>query len=748
MTWIGTHYKLMAISLLCVACAVGLFRNPIEENILALVPKSIKKQVELFEHSPLSQKLIVMVQGPSEEQTNRAAQTVREKLTQSGLVRVFSPQQNLTEMLRALPARFTARDQQQAEQKLEPQAVAAQFEKYQEQLFSFSGIFFQQLITHDPFNLAPLLFDKWAQLGEQTQTHYQDGFLSSAGGTLQAGLYDLTVPTADFSTAIRVQQELARLAQELAQNVRVFFMGGLRYTLENVQLIKRDLVWLSLAGLCCLGLIFAWFFRSKRALLVYALPLLVLFPAAFITQQIFGRISGITLGFGSVVAGLSVDYAVYVYFATASLHLPGAKRALYYHLGCNFLTSALCFAALLFSSVEVFKQIAVFALVALVLSFMIACFVFPPYFKKDPLQTPAHMVHFFKPFSFRLACLTSMILVGFGIWGMFHLSFNAQLDSLNSTSAQFRRDKQLTNQLFDTGTHALLFVLGKTPQEVLESNEQLSRALPRPLATADLFVSARTQAQNKQRWVSFWNETRRAYAKNLLQQQSAKLGFNAAAFAPFWKELDNAAEQDEVDFSSWYNPLILLRDGSYALVNVVPDEKIYEEISFRFPAQFVSVSQLQYRLTHSIKHEALWVVCLALLFNFIAVWLVFRRLPETLLCFVPVVLGACALVGVLALVRLPVNLFGLIFLPLLVGLGIDYAIFQLMKLRAGKSGLAPLYPPQALLAAGLSTLAGFGVLILAKHAVLFMMGFCALVGIGAAVLIAMFVLPPLWERFI
>lgn len=748
MIWLRAHYKLMIVIMLCVACAVGLFRSTVEENIWALVPKSIKRQVELFEHSPLSQKLIVVVQGPSEEQAAQAAQTVREKLAQAGLVRVFTPQQNLTEMLRALPARFTARDQQQAEQKLEPQAVAAQFEKYQEQLFSFSGIFFQQLITHDPFNLAPLLFDKWAQLGEQTQTHYQDGFLSSPDGTLQAGLYDLTVPTADFSTAIRVQQELARLAQELAQNVRVFFMGGLRYTLENVQLIKRDLVWVSLAGLGCLGLIFVWFFRSKRALLVYALPLLVLFPAAFITQQLFGHISGITLGFGSVVAGLSADYAIYVYFATAWLDLPGAKRALYYHLGCNFLTSALCFTALLFSSVEVFKQIAVFALVALVLSFIIACFVFPPYFEKSPVKTGVRNINSFKPFSFHQACVISSLLLAFGIWGMFHISFNAQLDSLNSTSEQFQQDKQVAAQLFDTNTYALLFALGKTPQEVLENNEQLSQALPRPLATAALFVSSRTQAQNKQRWGSFWNETRRANAKQMLQQQSQKIGFNAKAFTPFWTWLDESATQQEVDFSSWYNPLVLLNDGSYALVNVVPDEKIYEEISSRFPAQFVSVSQLQHRLTHHIKREAILVVCLALLFNFMAVWFVFRRLSETLLCFVPVVLGACALMGVLALVQVPVNLFGLIFLPLLVGLGIDYAIFQLMKLRAGTSGLSPLYPPHALLAAGLSTLAGFGVLVLAKHAVLFMMGFCALAGIGAAVLIAMFILPPLWERLV
>ena len=122
----------------------------------------------------------------------------------------------------------------------------------------------------------------------------------------------------------------------------------------------------------------------------------------------------------------------------------------------------------------------------------------------------------------------------------------------------------------------------------------------------------------------------------------------------------------------------------------------------------------------------------------------FRKLKDTLICFVPVVFGACVTFGCFALFGVRVNLFVLVFLPLLMGLGIDYGIFQVIKYNRGAD--RALYPPRALIAAGLSTLAGFGVLIAAKHEVLFMMGFSSFVGISAAVCASLFILPAFLER--
>ena len=751
MNFLRRHSKLMGFIGLMLLGIWGILQGPVEENILALVPRAIKQQVSLFERSPFSQKLIVITQASSATQAQQKAHEVEQSLLQAGFINPKAQPDGdiLLQILSALPGLFSAQVQTETEQKITSPAIAQQIARYYEELFSFQSIATTGRMAHDPFNLAETILSRWGKIGQGIQTlNFRDGFLIGEGGTLVAGIYDANAPVSDISAAQKLQRFFATFQSALPQDVRVFFVGGLRYTLENALLIKRDLMTVTVAGLLCLIGVFICFFRTKRALLVYLLPLLVLAPAAWITQLIFGHISGITLGFGSVVVGLSVDYAIYIYFALQQSQVATDKAIskISNHLWCNFLTSGLCFVALLFSSIEVFKQIAVFALVALSLAFFISVRVLPVYFKAATTTCAPVLAKGAKPLSFTWAILASILLVGFGAWGLTHLSLNSNLNALNSTSDTFVTDKQIAEKLFPSDRGALLFALGNNQEEALINNEQLSSQIPQGLPTSELFVSQKTRLQNLNRWKNFWNPRQVSLAQNSLQAAAQKYGFNTHAFAPFWAWLQNDSTNSSFDFSSWYNPLAQVSDQLYAVVNIVPDHPLYARVADGVRSVFISTSALQTELVQSVKKEATKVVCLALFLNLVALWLLLRSIKETLLCFVPVVLGGCFLFGCLALFQVQVNLFGLIFLPLLIGLGLDYAIFQLMKYRSKQEELAQLYSTRALLAAGLSTLAGFGVLVLAKHAVLFMMGMCALVGIGGTVLVSLFILPALWKR--
>ena len=751
MSSLRRHGKLIGFIFLMLLGVVGILQGSVEENMLALIPRALKQQVTLFEHSPLSQKFIVVTQAPSAEQAREKAQEVQQALLQTGFIKPHVQPRGdvLVEVLSALPGLFSSQIQTETEQKISLPVISQQFARYYEDLFSFQSMVTTQRMTRDPFNLTEILLGKWGKIGQGVQAlNFTDGFLSNDDGTLVAGLYDATVAVSDIRAAQKMQRFFADFQHTLPQDVRVFFVGGLRYTLENVLLIKRDLMIVTVAGVLCLIGVFACFFRTKRALLVYLLPLFVLPPSAWMTQLIFGHISGITLGFGSVVVGLSVDYAIYIYFALQQSQVVAdtVVSKISKHLWCNFLTSGLCFVALLFSSIEVFKQIAVFALVALSLAFFLAVRILPAYFNSQTFVSSSIPMKEVKPLSFRWTICASILLIGFGIWGLTHLSLNSDLNALNSTSETFLQDKQIAEKLFPSDRGALLFALGNSPQEALGNNEQLSSQIPEGLPMSELFVSEKTRLQNLNRWKNFWKPSRVSSAQHTLQSQAQQYGFTVHSFAPFWTWLQNDSEQTGFDFSTWYNPIIKISDTLYAVMNIVPNTPFYARVADGVTSVLISTSALQTALVYSVKQEAMRVVCLALFFNLIAVWLLFRNLKETLLCFVPVLLGGCFLFGCLALFHVQVNLFGLIFLPLLIGLGLDYAIFQLMKYRANQEELARLYPTRALLAAGLSTLAGFGVLALAKHAVLFMMGVCALVGIGGTVLVSLFILPSLWKH--
>ena len=59
--------------------------------------------------------------------------------------------------------------------------------------------------------------------------------------------------------------------------------------------------------------------RRRRALLVFLLPIVILGPALALTGLVDGSVSAITIGFGAVLLGVTIDYGLHVYFSLADL---------------------------------------------------------------------------------------------------------------------------------------------------------------------------------------------------------------------------------------------------------------------------------------------------------------------------------------------------------------------------------------------------------------------------------------------
>lgn len=738
---------LCLVLLLAAGCGALLTRVKPDENIHAMIPAAVREKVELFEHSPLNKKIFAVVRANDAQNAANAAEILREKLTDAGLVRApFAPGPDFAlTLFRALPGRFTPEDATAAAATLSPEYVSHKMRENYENLLSLEGLLLKPLIQTDPLGLTGLVTHKLAALGAGTGLDFKGGFLSSSDGKTLIGLYDYAGENS-FKGAESFSRRFNALAAGLGAEVQAFYLGGLRYTVENVSVIRADLWRVTALALASLAAVFFVFLRRKSALLIYLLPFIILPPAALITYTVFGGISGITLGFGSVVAGLSADYSIYLFFA---LRAGGDKnetvRRLKKHLLCNFMTSSLCFAALFCSSVELFRQIAVFSISGLMFALLLALYVFPPFWaaREETLSAPVFTV---RALSKTRAVLVSCALMAFGAWGVTHTRFSGNVEDLNSTSAEFKTQKAVFDSAFAKAAqnNALVFVKGNSAEQALENNEKAACFFPAPMAVSGVLPSAKKHAENTARWKAFWDANHTQYARLLIDEESLKLGLNPAAFAPFWDALRNPAP-DEFDFTQIYNPVAPLADGTFAAVNTVPNTPEYEAAARKAGAVFVSGAGLKKELLAGVRREAVKIVLLSLFFNAVAVFFVFKNARETFLCFVPVVLAGCFTFGCFWAFGIKVNLFVLVFLPLLTGLGIDYGIFQVMKSRAGNEERM-IYPPAALWTAALSTLAGFGVLALAKHGVLFIMGISSFLGICGAILAAQFILPAFLEE--
>ena len=137
------------------------------------------------------------------------------------------------------------------------------------------------------------------------------------------------------------------------------------------------------------------------------------------------------------------------------------------------------------------------------------------------------------------------------------------------------------------------------------------------------------------------------------------------------------------------------------------------------------------------------MVCLVLL----SLGLAFKRPAEVLLSLGVLALSGLCLLMVMRLAGWSWNVLNLMAVPLVLGTGVDYSIFMQLALRRHRGDLSMAYHSvgRALLLCGGTACAGFGSLAFSTNAGMGSLGQVCAVGIGANMLISIFLLPTWWQ---
>jgi uncharacterized protein len=129
-----------------------------------------------------------------------------------------------------------------------------------------------------------------------------------------------------------------------------------------------------------------------------------------------------------------------------------------------------------------------------------------------------------------------------------------------------------------------------------------------------------------------------------------------------------------------------------------------------------------------------------------SLWFAFRRATEILLGAAVLLMSGLCLLATMALSGWSWNLMNLMALPLILGTGVDYTIFVQLALRrhAGDEVMVRRSIGRALLLCGGTAMAGFGSLAWSSYPGMASLGKACAVGIGANMLISVFLLPAWW----
>jgi len=770
-------WLVLLLLLLTLASGWNLAHLRIEESIVAMLPDGdsrVAGDFHLLQQAPFARKLVIHLRAEPEVAVSellKATDQLRESLPPALFVHPLSGPGELgsSPLLRELgdylPLLADAQDLQEIGQQLQPERVDRSLAEDLAQLLQPQGVALKGQIQRDPLNLQRLALAKLRHINPLPGVRLVEGHFVSADGRSSLILADTPVLITDAAGARELLEGFHQARQQLPAGISADLISGHGYTLANAEAIQQDMRLVLLVSGLGILLLFLVFLRSWRALAVYLLPLFSMALALLVAAACYGRLSGITVGFGAVLLGITIDFGLHVYFALrygqgepAELLQAVARPVIF-----GGLTTLAAFAALLRSELPGQRQLAIFAIAGIIAALLLALLVLPHFVGKrvavSSLNRKVYRRHIYlrKPW-LRWTVLSLWLgLCGFGAWQARHLSINGELRQLGYLPVALQQAEQrLADVWGNMRGRALVFAEATDLQTALQLNEQLWQLLgnkglqAESVSLAPLLPSQQVQQQRLLDWQSFW-QVQRPQAEELVQTAGTHYGFVGNAFAPFFARLDQPqAELDVATLEHWglggllENLLLQDERGYFQLLTLIPDRpelvsSLETEISSLPGLTLVSQSRFGRQLSQEISSDFSRFILLAGLAVLVLLLLLFRRLPEVLLALLPVLTGLLAMFGGMGWLGLEMNLFNVAAAILIIGLGVDYGIFMVCHTQQPED----LASARAVLVSGLTTLAGFGALVLARHPALHSIGLTVLLGISAAVPTAVLVIPAL-----
>jgi len=709
-----------------------------------------------------------------------SAQAVGERLSESALFReVFFRLPEGYEfslagsMRQSLPALIDAEDLLLIEKRLEPVQLREVLRNNFKRLNSLAGLAMAGQIQSDPLDFTSLIFEKMAVLRGGLNLSIQNGFFVSPDGRNCLLWAESTLPLTSSGEAALVKEELDKaFAAGLGKGVRARIIGPLPHTLANVNTIRHDLARLlpvAMAALVCFLLLFL---KNWRALMVVAIPFLAAPPAVALLAMYSGTVSGMALGFGIVLLGIGVDFAIHIYVGCRGIQGEGSIPInLQGSLLMAALTTISVFVVLFFSAVPAHRQMAFLAVTglswALYLSWNLVPFLGRAAGVKEPVgsQFAGRLINISLPKqinkSFRLTGWLLLLLAGVICWP--GLRYNGDLRTLDVSSEKVRQDEQHFHRIWGQDEEQI-FLVSVSPDrgQTLDINDRVYESL-RGMEKIENFQSLSPivpgpvrQQQNINNWQRFWEERLAAGFREDLEAASLESGFTADAFQPFADGLlgDVKAIDPEEMMSGVLRPLaaslfrktISLHEegGSFLAVTIIPDNSGTAGLVNSLPGHEAGVTVLsnskwRQQVERQLREDISWLSAAAAFIVILICLFFFRNVRTVIAVLAPVMSALAAMVAFSYFNGGELNTMHVLMGIMVIGLSVDYGIFVARACSSGFTGDTFL----AVSICAVSTLSGFGVLSFAEHPALHSLGVTVLVGIGSAWPTALMVTPVL-----
>ena len=191
--------------------------------------------------------------------------------------------------------------------------------------------------------------------------------------------------------------------------------------------------------------------------------------------------------------------------------------------------------------------------------------------------------------------------------------------------------------------------------------------------------------------------------------------------------------------------------GNY-LIRVFPAQDIWDPKPLgrfvqdlrRIDSDVVGDPVLLYTFTREFRNACLWAAAMALLGITVLLIFLLRSVRLTMLALIPLVVGTSLTLIMMWVLEVPFNQANVLFLPLILGEGVEYGIIILARWQLEESAreiTLPASTAKGVLLASLTTALGFGSLMISGHRGTFSLGLLSTLGSLSVLLAALSILP-------
>jgi len=483
-----------------------------------------------------------------------------------------------------------------------------------------------------------------------------------------------------------------------AGTVHLVMTGPSVIAVEMQQTIQDDIWRLSLYATL---LVTAFLFVSYRSFSVLALSLLPLTSAILVgiivVDLAFGFIHGMTLAFGITLLGVVDDYPIHLFsHLTRESRAPAMMKEIWPTMRLGVVATALGFSALLLSGFPGLSQLGLFAMVGLFTAACVTRWVLPHvvptgfYARREGLHVAQWVDALAR--ARLMVPLAVALAVGSFIWSD-RLIWEQDLANLSPISTDKKeRDQAIRNELGVPDVRDLIVVEGAHEEAALQRSETLALTLEQLQKNGELMgydLAARYLPSRKtqlERRASL--PDRKTLEQNLTLAMKG-LPFKPGVFQPFLDAIAQARMQEPVDLQTFHDTalglkldsLLFMHEGRW--VAVVPLRGIADRQKFRglltsWQDQHVTYLDLKEesnRMVSLYRNETLRLLGWGVL-SIGLVLLIGLRAPVTVMrVMLPIGSAIVVVAVILHAIGERFSLFHVASFLLVVGLGLDYALF-------------------------------------------------------------------------